>query len=177
MTASGTFALASTAGNTGVFFGWFNADQPGSGGRPMNSLGLQIHGERDGAGLAVRMIASTFTPDEARVEPISTRTLPADVELRVERDRPAALFVAIVPPGGMAQARYLCRRLRRRFAELPIVVGYFGPYRDFDRLLTRLRAAGASYVTTSVAQTRSQLLTLLNTPPAPTPAVTHATHN
>src|SRR5947209_16252334 len=59
LTASGTFALTCTAGNTGVFFGWFKADQPGSGGRPMNSLGLQIHGERGGAGLAVRLIAGT----------------------------------------------------------------------------------------------------------------------
>jgi hypothetical protein len=129
--------------------------------------------------LAVRMVASTFRPDEARVEPISTRTLPADVEAKVEQDHPAALFVAIVPPGGMSQARYLCRRLRRKFPELPIVVGYFGRYRDFDRLLVRLRAAGASYVTTSVTQTRSQILTLLAPPPPPavTPTVTHASSN
>jgi len=63
----------------------------------------------------------------------------------------------------MDQTRYLCRRLRRKFPELPIVVGYFGRFKDFDRLLTRLRAAGASYVTTSVSQTRTQILTLLTT--------------
>src|SRR5205807_1267110 len=91
----------------------------------------------------------------------STRTLPAEIETRIERERPAVLFVAVLPPGGVTQARYLCRRLRRRFADLPIVVGYFGRVRDFDRLLVRLRAAGASYVTTSVAQTSTQILALL----------------
>ena len=59
LTASGTFALTGAAGNSGVFFGWFNADQPGSGGRPMNSLGLDFDGERQGARLAVRLIAGT----------------------------------------------------------------------------------------------------------------------
>jgi hypothetical protein len=59
LTASGTFAIRSTGGSSGVFFGWFNADQPGSGGRPMNSLGLQIHGKKTGAGLAVRLISGT----------------------------------------------------------------------------------------------------------------------
>lgn len=59
LTATGTFALTRTGGNSGVFFGWFKADQPDSGGRPMNSLGLQIHGERGGAGLAVRLISAT----------------------------------------------------------------------------------------------------------------------
>jgi hypothetical protein len=59
LTASGTFALTDTGSSSGVFFGWFNADQPGSGGRPMNSLGLHLHGKRGGAGLAVRLIAGT----------------------------------------------------------------------------------------------------------------------
>ena len=38
-----------------------------------------------------------------------------------------------------------------------IIVGYFGRVRDFDRLLVRLRAAGASYVTTTLLQSRSQI--------------------
>lgn len=122
--------------------------------------------------LVVEMLAAVMAPLGCRVEPVSTRLLPADIEALVERNRPAALFIATVPPGGTVQARYLCRRLRRKFPDLRIVVGYWGRVRDFDRLLVRLRAAGASYVTTSVLQTRSQLAALLNLQPsatAPTP--------
>jgi hypothetical protein len=82
LTASGTFALTDTFGNTGVFFGWFSADQPGSGGRPMNSLGLDFDGEPRGARLAVRMISGTnrscgtfvtpFIPGKFRPTPIRT---------------------------------------------------------------------------------------------------------
>jgi hypothetical protein len=71
------------------------------------------------------------------------------------------VFIAVLPPGRLVQARYLCRRLRRRFKDLKIVVGYWGRSRDFDRLLVRLRAAGASYVTTSLGQSRTQVKALL----------------
>ena len=80
LTASGTFALTGTTGSSGVFFGWFKGDQPGSGGRPMNSLGLDFDGERGGGRMAVRMISSTnrscgtfvtpFIPGKFRPTPI-----------------------------------------------------------------------------------------------------------
>src|SRR4051812_47203421 len=58
LTASGTFALTSSSGGSGVFFGWFSSRQPG-GGRPLNSLGLDLDGEKGGARLAVRLISGT----------------------------------------------------------------------------------------------------------------------
>ena len=82
LSASGSFALTKTGSGAAVFFGWFNADQPDGGGRPMNSLGLHLHGERDGAGLAVRMIGATnrscgtfvtpFVPGKFRPVPLRT---------------------------------------------------------------------------------------------------------
>ncbi|HEY7309509.1 MAG TPA: hypothetical protein VH643_09140 [Gemmataceae bacterium] len=58
LSASGTFALKGAAGSSGVFFGWFNSQQPSGGGRPVGSLGMNFDGEPAGARLAVRMIAS-----------------------------------------------------------------------------------------------------------------------
>ena len=80
LSAAGTFAVTSTSTNSGVFFGWFNADQPGDSGRPLNSLGLDFDGEKRGARLAVRMISGTnrtcgtfvtpFIPGKFRPTPI-----------------------------------------------------------------------------------------------------------
>jgi hypothetical protein len=117
------------------------------------------------------MLASLLKCDGCRGEIISTRALHAEIERRVEEKKAALVFVAILPPGGLLQARYLCKRLRKRFPDLPIVVGYWGTARNFDRLLVRLRAAGASYVTTSLVQSRSQIRALVNptrphTPPS-----------
>ena len=116
--------------------------------------------------LVLRMLGGIIEPDGADVEALSTRLLPVEIETRVRAAEPAVVFIAVLPPGGLAQARYLCTRLRERFPELPIVVGYWGRPRDFDRLLVRLRAAGASYVTTSLVQARSQILALIEAAPS-----------
>ena len=80
LSASGTFRLAASSGGSGIFFGWFNTNQPGGGGRPMNSLGLDFDGEGGGARLAVRMIndrnkscgmfITPFIPGKYRPTPI-----------------------------------------------------------------------------------------------------------
>jgi hypothetical protein len=80
LTASGTFALTASAGTTGVFFGWFHAQQPGGSGRPISSFGLNFDGEPPGARLAVRLIGSSnrscgtfitpFIPGKHRPTPI-----------------------------------------------------------------------------------------------------------
>jgi hypothetical protein len=122
-------------------------------------LGCPAHHEAEE--LSVAMLAQLLKPDGCIVEAISTRALPAEVEAKVEEEGPALVFVAILPPGGLVQARYLCKRLRKRFGELPIVVGYWGDAQHYDRVLARLRSVGASYVTTSLLQSRSQIRALV----------------
>jgi hypothetical protein len=80
LTASGTFALTASTGSSGVFFGWFNAEQQDGAGKPMNSLGLQFDGEKTGARLVVQLIGETnrvygtfvtpFIPGKFRPTPI-----------------------------------------------------------------------------------------------------------
>lgn len=111
--------------------------------------------------LAVQMLDMVLRGSGYQVDTVTTRTLPVDIEGRIERESIALVFIAVIPPGGLTQCRYVCRRLRRKFPDLPIVVGYFGKARHFDKLLVKLRAAGASYVCTSIAQTRGQILAML----------------
>jgi predicted PurR-regulated permease PerM len=111
--------------------------------------------------LTIQMMAMVLRESGCRVESATTRILPVDLESRIEREKITLLFISVIPPGGLPQCRYLCRRLRRKFPDLPIVVGYFGKARHFDKLLVKLRAAGASYVNTSIGQTRGQILAML----------------
>jgi predicted PurR-regulated permease PerM len=120
-------------------------------------LGCAAHHEAEE--LIVQMLRELLP--KARVETVSTRVLPAEIEDRVANEHPAVVYIAILPPGGMTQARYLVRRLRRRFRKLQIVVGYWGRSRNFDRLLARFRSVGARHVATSLAQSRSQIESLL----------------
>lgn len=78
--ASGTFALTKTTPGGGVFFGFFRAEQPGGGGRPVSSFGLDLDGEHSGGRLAVRLITgqnqscgtfiTPFIPGKFRPTPI-----------------------------------------------------------------------------------------------------------
>ncbi|HLJ97516.1 MAG TPA: AI-2E family transporter [Gemmataceae bacterium] len=130
-------------------------------------LGCPAHHEAEE--LSLHMLARLLRADGYQMEAVSTKALPAEVEARIEREGPALLFIAILPPGGLLQARYLCKRLRKRFPDLPIVVGYWGDERHYDSILARLRSAGASYVTTSLLQSRSQIRALLSPPPDASP--------
>jgi hypothetical protein len=58
LTASGSFAITASQGGAGVFFGFFNSQQPGGSGRPIGSLGLDFDFEGKGGRLATRLITS-----------------------------------------------------------------------------------------------------------------------
>ncbi|MDZ4848697.1 MAG: hypothetical protein SGI77_05350 [Pirellulaceae bacterium] len=58
LTASGSFAFTASQPGAGVFFGFFNSQQPGGSGRPIGSLGLNLDFEKNGARLAVRLITA-----------------------------------------------------------------------------------------------------------------------
>src|SRR5665213_2688636 len=58
LTASGTFALTRTDGNSGICFGWFNGIQPSGMGRPVNSLGMMLSCKRGGGRLAVHLVTA-----------------------------------------------------------------------------------------------------------------------
>ena len=80
LSASGTFAVTKTSGGAGVFFGFFRADQPGAGGRPVSSFGMDFDFEPGGGRLAVRLITgknqscgsfiTPFIPGKFRPTPI-----------------------------------------------------------------------------------------------------------
>jgi hypothetical protein len=78
--AAGSFAVTASQPGAGVFFGFFNANQPGGSGRPIGSLGLDFDFEAAGGRLAVRLITADnqscgtfitpFIPGKFRPTPI-----------------------------------------------------------------------------------------------------------
>ena len=112
----------------------------------------------------IDMLAHLLKSDGVKVEAASAKALPSDVAARVAELRPEAVFISVLPPGGLPQAAFLCRLLRKRFPGLKIVVGWWGSEKNFDRMLVKFRKAGASYVTTSLRQSRTQLRHVAATP-------------
>ena len=74
---------------------------------------------------------------------------------------PAAVLIAAVGPGGLTEARYLCRRLRDQHPALKIVVGRWGRGKDPKKARTLLLSAGADRVAATLREARSHLAQLV----------------
>jgi predicted PurR-regulated permease PerM/CheY-like chemotaxis protein len=96
----------------------------------------------------------------ARVEVrvASAAMLSSEVVSVVGEQPPDVVLVAGLPPGGLSQTRYLCKRLRAGFADLPIVVGRWSSDEDPGEVRTALLAAGATEVGFTLIDTRRLVL-------------------
>jgi predicted PurR-regulated permease PerM len=91
-----------------------------------------------------------------QLESTGTDHLVGELLDRVEREQPAVVLIAAVPPGGLTHTRYLCKRLRSRFPQIRIVVGRWGAT-DLETQRQSLNAAGADYLGTTFEKTAAQL--------------------
>jgi hypothetical protein len=94
------------------------------------------------------------------VELASTEALSSEVVALAGTARPQVICVAALPPGGVAQARYLCKRLRARYPDVKIVIARWGASGASDDNWDTLLAAGADHVSGSLLETRDQLTRL-----------------
>jgi hypothetical protein len=91
-----------------------------------------------------------------------------DVPRLIQDPAPAALLIAAVGPGGLTEARYVCRRLRDQHPGAKIVVGRWGRGKDPKRAQSLLLSAGADRVAATLREARAHLARLLQpVPPAP----------
>jgi hypothetical protein len=127
------------------------------GAAPVLILGCPAHHEAEE--VIVQMLQQIMQPTGCHVDVMSTRTHASDIAAHIRQEHPALIFIVALP-GGLPQTRYLCRHLHREFPDLHIVVGYWGDKEEFDKILVRLRQAGASSLTTSLLQSRSRISAL-----------------
>jgi predicted PurR-regulated permease PerM len=125
---------------------------------------------RDGAdALALEMVRHVLDPAKYRLEVYGTGMLTAEMVDWVGLHRPALVCIGAVAPGGLSQARHLCKRLRSQYPDLKIVVGRWGLHDERDTDCQQLLAAGADDVETSVLETRRALAQVTRTAARPAP--------
>jgi predicted PurR-regulated permease PerM len=118
-------------------------------------LGCPARDEADA--VALEMVRHVLEPARYRMEVSGTGMLTAEVAARVELYRPELICIGAVAPGGLSQARHLCKRLHSQCPELKIVVGRWGLHGEKDTDRELLLAAGADHVETTVLDTRRAL--------------------
>ena len=123
--------------------------------RGLNVVGLPA--QVDSEELPLAMLARIVEAGGGRMVTCTTRMLPAEMIRQVGAADATAVVISSLAPGGIPQTVFLCEQLRERYPSLLILVVRWGGARGYDKLLVRLREGGASYLTTSLQQTLTQL--------------------
>jgi hypothetical protein len=131
-------------------------------------LGCPAHDEADE--VALQMLQHVLDPGRFEIEVTRAGLLAAEVLSLVEQSAPTLVCIGLVPLGGFAQTRYLCKRLRAKFPTLPIIVGCWSGTTDEAEPLARLRLDSLTQVGTILTKTRQQIMQV---PLTPTPPVPH----
>ena len=124
-------------------------------------IALGCPGRDEADELALRMLAEMLRLAGHSLEVVSAKKLSAEVLASIEQSAPAVICIGSLPPGGVAQARYLCKRIRQQSPQVKIVVGRWGDRENAERVERRVRGAGADLVATTLHDTRDQILPLL----------------
>ena len=109
-------------------------------------------------------VANDMLAQLIAVEPTSAATLASELLSRLETDPPDLVCVVALPPGGLNQARYICKRLRSRFAELPLLVVRPAFDIDFEKATRRLVESGADKVVARLAEVPAAATELIAAP-------------
>ena len=139
-------------------------------------LGLPAQEEADE--VALLMLKQRLDPGRFDVDVASPDLLVSEAIARVEDREPAAVLIgALAGAGRSMHLRSLCKRLRARFPDLPIVVGWWGADGGSEAARDAMMAAGADRVTVSLADACAQVqeLASLRRPPTPVAASTAST--
>jgi predicted PurR-regulated permease PerM len=123
-------------------------------------LGCPATGQGDA--LVLQILTHKLASDPVVVERLWPGMGSLELLATVETASPNAVCVAALPPRGAVAARYLCRRLRQQFPDLPIVALLpDGDDEGSASAASALTRAGASVVVRDVRAARQALLTML----------------
>jgi predicted PurR-regulated permease PerM len=108
--------------------------------------------------LALRMLRQLLDLDRYQIKVLSGQDDRSDGHFKELGENPAVIFVGVLPPGGLAQARYLCKRLRASFPHQKIVVIRWGLSENAGQRREELLAAGADLVAITLQEARDQIV-------------------
>ena len=124
---------------------------------PHKILVLACPGRDEADRLALEMLRQLLDPVKWELEVLSVEMLSAELVALAAEKEPAVVCIGALPPGGLAHARYLCKRLRARLPVTKIVVGRWGLRGNVQQNQEQLREAGADQVETTLLETRDDL--------------------
>ncbi|HEX7228356.1 MAG TPA: AI-2E family transporter, partial [Candidatus Binatia bacterium] len=118
-------------------------------------IGCPVRDEADE--LSLLMLRQSLDPLRYELEIIADELLAAEIIEQIAEKKPGLVCLASLPPGGLAQTRYLCKRLRARFPDSKLIVGRWGSRTDNSNALSD---AGADRTGNTIIETRDHIIQL-----------------
>ena len=133
-------------------------------------LGVPARGEPDA--VALLSLRDLLAPARVALDVLSPALLAAEIVEQARRHGADVIAIGSLPPGGLAQARYLTKRLRAALPGVRIVVGRWCSGQELETAREALLAAGADTVAATLRETRDLVLSYGRVQPevASTPA-------
>jgi predicted PurR-regulated permease PerM len=103
-------------------------------------------------GVALAIAGQLIDTTRWQVETLGPSMLTSEVAHLVEERRPALVCIGSVAPGGVSHTRHLCKRLRVRCPDLPMVVGRFGLHDESADERQQLVEGGADHIATTMRE-------------------------
>ncbi len=125
---------------------------------PVDRISIVACPARDEADrLVLEMLGQLLDSFRWTVVVTAVDSLAAEVVEHIAQEDVNVVCIGSLPAGGLAHTCYLCKRLRARLPNIKIIVGRWGLKNYVNHNHSRLRAAGADGVSTSLLEARNAL--------------------
>ena len=131
-----------------------DADSPGS-----YVLCLAARTEADE--IAGMMLAQLLATGECLVQSVSFTAAASELVDLVEKRKPDLVCISATPPAAVMHARHLCKQVRGRFPEVPLVVGLWNAQGDLSKAKTRIGGGATTHVVATLAEAQEQVRLLI----------------
>jgi hypothetical protein len=121
----------------------------------VNVVILPAHDEADE--IVGLMMAQVLEFNNYRAFAASAATLAGEMIDLVESKNADVVCVSALPPAAITHSRYLCKRLRQRFAELRLVIGLWTYHADIKRARQRIGCDESTRIEVTLADTLHHL--------------------
>lgn len=111
--------------------------------------------------IAGMMLAQLLAAGECLVQSVPFTTAASEVVDLVKRRTPDVVCISATPPAAVMHARHLCRQVRGRFPEIPVVVGLWDAQGDLSKAKTRISGAATTHVVATLAEAQEQVRLLI----------------
>jgi methanogenic corrinoid protein MtbC1 len=122
---------------------------------------------RDEADEIVAMMLSQVLEQagcDAKYIPVAA--LASEMVQIVEKYDAQVVCISALPPSALAHARYLCKRLRVKLKDVPVVVGLWGTRVEAKKALSRLACADNDKIVRNLKEARAEISPVAAVKPA-----------